>query len=121
MARRPVYPVRSRGVEADAATFIMIGLRDDPDEPLKGCGAADRPCVRPLACECKERPTRGGSVKRFSPLMAGVLLVESPLNANHISSIDPKDFELERVPTNFGGEIPGCSQIFTTILAGHDA
>ena len=37
--------------ELDGATFITVGLRDDPDEPLEGCGAADRACVSLLACE----------------------------------------------------------------------
>ena len=31
-------------------------------------------------------------MKCLSPLMAGVLLVESPPNANHTSSMDPKGF-----------------------------
>ena len=75
------------------AIFITKGLRDDPDEPLEGCGADGRPCVRPLACECNERPARGGSVKCVSPLVEGVLFVDSSPNANHISSMDPKGFD----------------------------
>ena len=58
------------------AAFITRGLRDAPDEPLKGCGAADRPLCA-TACS-KERPARGTDDFLFSPLMAGVLLVESP-------------------------------------------
>ena len=61
------------GERVAGATFITIGFRDVPDELLKGCGAAGRPCVRPLAHECNERPARGGRVKCLPPLLAGVL------------------------------------------------
>ena len=93
------------------AIFISKGVRDDPDEPLEGCGAAGRPCVGPPACECNERPTRGGRVKYLSPLMAEVLFVDNAPNANHISPIDPKGFDV--VPNSPGyrtGIRPGyCS------------
>ena len=82
------------GERAEGATLLTIGgFRDDPDEPLKGCDAADQPSVRPHARECNERPASSGRVKCLSPLMAGVLLVESLPNVNHISSIDPKSFD----------------------------
>ena len=55
--------------------LITTGLREEPTCPAWDDGAADLLCERLPACDCEERPAKGGKEKYFSPLIAGVLFV----------------------------------------------
>lgn len=77
-------------------TFSMTGLCCEPVAQADGCEGV-RPCLRPWAAgeghngaEARPPVTETSRERIFSPLMAGVVLLDSTPKPNHMASIDPK-------------------------------